>query len=298
MAPPSGCPRTLPRPAAPAQSAATAQPTAGRHPGTYAALGRKALATLEGGYYDGAGQWNMCVPLRCVAGNRDWGADSLTYVLYLHWLLTRDPVVAPIMNALTAPPTSPHAQRDQRRPAVGLGRRRTRVPDHPQPRGPAQGGGVFRLRRRLATVRGRRLLRHLVPALLRRQHPAQDAGDRCQLRQGGRAALPGHAGQHSYLTQARSGLPAVRQVLPEPRCLAVHRLRVRQRDLLHPGARAVLRLGERPDDLERVTPWPSSPGDGPTSAEAIATARTVTRIWATPPASTPTCRPRTTSPSR
>ena len=98
-------PAHLAAPAAPAQSAATAQTTAGRHPGTYAALGRKALATLEGEYYNGAGQWNMCVPLRCFAGNRDWGADSLTYVLYLHWLLTRDPVVAPMMNALTA--TSP-----------------------------------------------------------------------------------------------------------------------------------------------------------------------------------------------
>jgi hypothetical protein len=47
------------------------------------------------------------VPVRCVAGNRDWGADSLTYVLYLHWLLTRDPAVAPMINALTA--TSPTA---------------------------------------------------------------------------------------------------------------------------------------------------------------------------------------------
>lgn len=74
-------------------------------PLTYASLGRRALATLEREYYNGAGEWNLCVPLRCSAGNRDWGADSLTYVLYLHWLLTGDPAVAPIMNALTA--TSP-----------------------------------------------------------------------------------------------------------------------------------------------------------------------------------------------
>jgi hypothetical protein len=78
-------------------------------PGTYAALASQALVTLEREYYNGAGQWNMCVPARCFAGNRDWGADSLTYVLYLHWLLTRDPAVARLMNALTATSPSTHS---------------------------------------------------------------------------------------------------------------------------------------------------------------------------------------------
>ena len=64
---------------------APAGPAAGPPgPGTYAALSRNALVTLEREYYNGAGEWNMCVPLRCFAGNRDWGADSLTYALYLH----------------------------------------------------------------------------------------------------------------------------------------------------------------------------------------------------------------------
>ena len=94
---------------APGRSAAAVQSAAARHPGTYAALARGALATLEGEYYNGAGRWNLCVPLRCYAGNRDWGADSLTYVLYLHWLLTGDPAVAPIMNALTATSPSTHS---------------------------------------------------------------------------------------------------------------------------------------------------------------------------------------------
>ena len=93
----------------PGRSAAAVQSAAARHPGTYAALARRALATLEGEYYNGAGQWNLCVPQRCSAGNRDWGADSLTYVLYLHWLLTGDPAVAPIMNALTATSPSTHS---------------------------------------------------------------------------------------------------------------------------------------------------------------------------------------------
>jgi phage protein U len=93
----------------PAQRAAAAQAAAARHPGSYAALARRAVATLEGEYYNGAGDWNLCVPSRCSAGNRDWGADSLTYVLYLHWLLTGDPAVPPMMNALTATAPSSHS---------------------------------------------------------------------------------------------------------------------------------------------------------------------------------------------
>jgi hypothetical protein len=100
---PVGVPGTAPASArAPVAGAPAA---AAKRPGTYAALARHALVTLEGEYYNGAGRWNMCVPVHCFPTNRDWGADALTYVLYLHWLLTRDPAVAPIMNALTA--TSP-----------------------------------------------------------------------------------------------------------------------------------------------------------------------------------------------
>jgi len=94
-------------PARPAALAPAADPPA--RPGTYAALARRAVVTLEREYYNGAGQWNLCVPQRCGAGNRDWGADSLTYVLYLHWLLTRDTAVAPMMNALTATAPSSHS---------------------------------------------------------------------------------------------------------------------------------------------------------------------------------------------
>ena len=91
--------------AANAPAAIAGPAAAAGRPLTYASLGRHALATLEGEYYNGAGEWNLCVPVRCGSGNRDWGVDSLTYVLYLHWLLTGDRTVAPIMNALTA--TSP-----------------------------------------------------------------------------------------------------------------------------------------------------------------------------------------------
>ena len=86
-----------------------AGPGSGGHGPTYAALARHALVTLEREYYNGAGEWHMCVPVRCYTTNTDWGADSLTYALYLHWLLTGDRRVVPIMNALTATAPASHA---------------------------------------------------------------------------------------------------------------------------------------------------------------------------------------------
>lgn len=69
---------------------------------TYAALSAGAVTVLSGRYYTGAGLWHMCLPAAiCQAKNFDWGADSLTYALYLHWQITGDPRVPPIMTALT-----------------------------------------------------------------------------------------------------------------------------------------------------------------------------------------------------
>ncbi len=113
--------RTRARPAGPARWAPVAGflalvlcgCTAGAAPGAagpgYAALAHRALVTLEHDYYNGAGEWHMCVPVRCYTTNEDWGADSLTYTLYLHWLLTGDRRVRPIMNALTATAPATHA---------------------------------------------------------------------------------------------------------------------------------------------------------------------------------------------
>ncbi|HVB41932.1 MAG TPA: hypothetical protein VNF47_04410 [Streptosporangiaceae bacterium] len=67
----------------------------------YAALGASAVTVLKHRYYTGLGTWNMCVPAVCNQRNYDWGADSLTYALYFHWQLTRDPKVARVMTALT-----------------------------------------------------------------------------------------------------------------------------------------------------------------------------------------------------
>ncbi len=61
----------------------------------------QALSVLEHHFYHGAGAWRYCVPVGCEVGNRDWGADSLTYALHLRWRTTRDPSVSIVMNALT-----------------------------------------------------------------------------------------------------------------------------------------------------------------------------------------------------
>jgi hypothetical protein len=68
---------------------------------TFAAAGRDALATLVGVYYGGNGLWNECDRPNCAQTNTDWGADSLTYALYLRWETTRDTSVVPVMEALS-----------------------------------------------------------------------------------------------------------------------------------------------------------------------------------------------------
>jgi hypothetical protein len=89
-------------------SSATSSRPAQRSGTTYAALASQAVKTLEEHYYNGAGAWNLCLPLACHAANRDWGADSLTYALYVHWQITHDQRVAAIMNALTATAPAGH----------------------------------------------------------------------------------------------------------------------------------------------------------------------------------------------
>ena len=52
---------------------------------TFAQAGDQALQTLLQVYYGGNGLWNQCNSPNCAQANSDWGADSLTYALYLSW---------------------------------------------------------------------------------------------------------------------------------------------------------------------------------------------------------------------
>jgi hypothetical protein len=70
--------------------------------GDYASRATKAVSLLERRFYNGTGLWHMCLQLPCTTKNRDWGSDSLTYVLYFRWMLTRDRSVPPIMRTLAS----------------------------------------------------------------------------------------------------------------------------------------------------------------------------------------------------
>jgi hypothetical protein len=68
---------------------------------TYATLAGDSVFMLEHEFYDSAGKWHMCVPLRpCNSKNFDWGADSLTYDLYLRWQAAKDPSVLRLLRKL------------------------------------------------------------------------------------------------------------------------------------------------------------------------------------------------------
>jgi hypothetical protein len=72
-------------------------------PPTYGHLGDAELQTLERTWYAGDGSWHLCANDPACAQSRadvDWGADSLTYSLWLRWITTRDRGVTSIMAAL------------------------------------------------------------------------------------------------------------------------------------------------------------------------------------------------------
>jgi hypothetical protein len=92
-----------------ANGAASAATLSGAAPGpafaappTFGFAGDAALTTLERTLYLAPGRWNMCVPNECGSADHDWGADSLTYTLFLRWKVAHDASIVPIMSALGA----------------------------------------------------------------------------------------------------------------------------------------------------------------------------------------------------
>jgi hypothetical protein len=69
---------------------------------TFAEAADSALMALEQKFYNGAGAWHMCVPDKCATDDFDWGADSLTYALFLRWKTRADASIVPWMKALNA----------------------------------------------------------------------------------------------------------------------------------------------------------------------------------------------------
>jgi hypothetical protein len=68
-------------------------------PVTYADYGAAATQTLLGTWYTG-GKWRMCSQTGCPLRNEDWGADALTFALYLRWKTTRASALVPAFAAL------------------------------------------------------------------------------------------------------------------------------------------------------------------------------------------------------
>lgn len=71
---------------------------------TYADAGSRAITSMLNDFYT-HGHWKACMA-GCGANNQDWGADSLTYTLFLRWSIHQhDPSVIPFLHTLaqTAP---------------------------------------------------------------------------------------------------------------------------------------------------------------------------------------------------
>jgi hypothetical protein len=77
-------------------------------PSTFAQAGDQAVATILDVFYAGNGLWRLCDVSTCPTANQDWGADSLTYALYLRWQTTHERALVPVMRALLA--TAPSYQ--------------------------------------------------------------------------------------------------------------------------------------------------------------------------------------------
>jgi hypothetical protein len=69
---------------------------------TFGSAGAAASAALVNDFYAGDGAWHMCVPVVCGTAVQDWGADSLTYTLWLRESTTHDAALVPMFSALAA----------------------------------------------------------------------------------------------------------------------------------------------------------------------------------------------------
>ncbi|HYZ16375.1 MAG TPA: hypothetical protein VE591_08225 [Candidatus Acidoferrum sp.] len=78
---------------------------------TFSQLGDNVLATMRQHWYVPGRGWRSC-STDCGAGDQDWGADSLTSVLYERWLFTGEPSVIAWLRELIAPAPDHAGDRD------------------------------------------------------------------------------------------------------------------------------------------------------------------------------------------
>ena len=159
-----------------------------------------ALQAMETVFYQD-GNWELCVPTQCGIlkyDDFDWGADSLTAALYLRWSIDGDSDIPPMMTRLDANGATYGTCTASSCPTwsdVPLWDSIAASHEHlvlGSRQHPPEGAAGLRLRRRRHAVRARRVPRHRLPATRRRHQPAEDAGVRLELHQGGAPPLPDH----------------------------------------------------------------------------------------------------------
>ncbi len=69
---------------------------------TFRAAAANAARIIADRFYRAPGRWNLCVPGDCGTSDSDWGADALTYALYLRWRTAETPGAARMLAALAA----------------------------------------------------------------------------------------------------------------------------------------------------------------------------------------------------
>ena len=110
---PSSWPGVRPAAAAALRAASVSEQEPAR---SFGSAADASLATLEHTVYQTPGRWNLCIPNTCGSAVRDWGADALTYTLFLRWKIAHDGSIRPLMSALAA---SAPSYRSCRLPACG-----------------------------------------------------------------------------------------------------------------------------------------------------------------------------------
>ena len=86
-------------------AATPCRPHQARTTPTYADYGNQAITNMINDFYTN-GYWRSCMS-GCVTQNTDWGADSLTYTLFLRWKINHhDPSVISTLQTLAATATT------------------------------------------------------------------------------------------------------------------------------------------------------------------------------------------------
>ncbi len=71
------------------------------HAATYAERAAAALKSQLAEFYIPDGRWSKCVPAFCGYTDSDWGADSMSYALWLRWSTTGDTSLVSVLQTLS-----------------------------------------------------------------------------------------------------------------------------------------------------------------------------------------------------